>query len=103
MTKLLELKLDLISKMKVRLNHKQDKFDKWLDTSDCDEYMYELSKKSEIDGYQNAVNDLEKILQEKLDYESEQKEIKLKIKSGNPKSYNPFKEWLELQPELKKK
>ena len=103
MTKLLELKLDLISKMKVRLNHKQDKFDTWADTSDNFDYMYELSKMSEIQGYQMAINDLEKILQEKLDYESEQKEIKSKIKSGNPKSYKPFKEWLELQPEFKKK
>ena len=103
MTILLELKLDLISKMKARLDHKQDKFDKWLDNDINYDDWYSDKWLSEIQGYKNAINDLEKIFQEKLDYESEQKEIKSKIKSGNPKSYKPFKEWLELQPEFKKK
>ena len=103
MTKLLELKLDLISKMKARLNHKQEKYDTWLEDNEYYDDWQDSELKSEIYGYQKAVNDLEKVLQEKIDYEAEQKEIKSKIHSGNPKSYNPFKEWLKLQPELKKK
>ena len=89
MTKLLEIKLDLMNKMQSRADHMQDKFDNWLDTSDCDEYMYELSKKSEIDGYLKAVNDLEKILQEKIDYEDQKNQIKLKLDKLNPKLFNP--------------
>ena len=89
MTKLLEIKLDLMNKMQSRADHMQDKFDNWLDTSDYDDYMYELSKKSEIDGYRKAVNDLEKILQEKIDYEDQKNQIKLKLDKLNPKLFNP--------------
>ena len=79
MTKLLELKLDLISKMKARLNHKKDKYDYWYQDDENFDDWQDQEQKSEIAGYEKAVNDLEKILQEKLDYEVIQKEVKSEI------------------------
>ena len=89
MTKLLEIKLDLMNKMQSRADHMQDKFDNWLDTSDCDEYWYEETQRAEIAGYRKAINDLEKILQEKIDEEDQKNQIKLKLDKLNPKLFNP--------------
>lgn len=91
MTKLLEIKLDLKSKLKSRVDHMQDKFDNWeLYSDDAEyEYWYEETKRAEIAGYRKAVNDLEKILQEKIDDEDQKNQIKLKLDKLNPKLFNP--------------
>lgn len=91
MTKLLEIKLDLMNKMQSRADHMQDKFDNWeLHSDDAEfEYWYVETQRAEIAGYQKAVNDLEKILQEKIDYEDEKNQIKLKLDKLNPKLFNP--------------
>jgi len=97
MTKLLEIKLDLMHKMQSRADHMQDKFDNWQGDEDYDtstfgtddNYWYEETKRAEIAGYRKAVNDLEKILQEKIDHEDQKNQIKLKLDKLNPKLFNP--------------
>lgn len=91
MTKLLEIKLDLKSKLKSRVDHMQDKFDNWeLYSDDAElEYWHEVTKRAEIAGYKKAINDLEKILQEKIDHEDQKNQIKLKLDKLNPKLFNP--------------
>tara|TARA_R100001079_G_scaffold50932_1_gene25978 strand:- start:483 stop:836 length:354 start_codon:yes stop_codon:yes gene_type:complete len=103
MTKLLSLRLDLISKMKARLDHKQEKYNSWLD--DAENYDDWLSDtwQSEIHGYKNAVNDLEKILDEKLDHEVIQKELKsgkLKGWANNGIRPDTYKELMKLKSDL---
>tara|TARA_R100001460_G_scaffold6102_1_gene16233 strand:+ start:465 stop:764 length:300 start_codon:yes stop_codon:yes gene_type:complete len=96
MTKLLEIKLDLKSKLKSRVDHMQDKLDNWQGDEDVDphsffddNYWYEETKRAEIAGYKKAINDLEKILQEKIDHEDQKNQIKLKLDKLNPKLFNP--------------
>jgi|TARA_Y100000015_G_C2334182_1_gene62712 hypothetical protein len=91
MTKLLEIKLDLMHKMQSRADHMQDKFDDWMLYSDDIEHdcWYEDTKRAEIAGYRKAVNDLEKILQEKIDDEDQKNQIRLKLDKLNPKLFNP--------------
>lgn len=103
MTKLSELKIDLISKMKARLNHKKDKYDYWYQNDEWFDDWQDQEQKSEIAGYQRAVSDLEKILEEKLDHEVIQKELKspeLKGWTKNGISPDTFKELMKLKSDL---
>ena len=103
MTKLLELKSDLISKMRARLNHKKDKYDYWLQDDENFDDWQDQEKKSEIAGYEKAIIDLIKILEEKLDYEFIQKELKsgkLKGWANNGIRPDTCKELMKLKSDL---